>query len=80
MVITSVALGNIHPGRPADIGLHWARPAILVAGKDRAEMFFSFSSLSLVFLFIPCPSLSAPLLSFLSLFSLSLGDKMINKG
>ena len=34
----------------------------------------SVSSLSFIFLFLPCPSLSYPLLSLLSLFSLSLGD------
>ena len=27
------------PGRPADIGLQLARPAVLVAGKGRGEMF-----------------------------------------
>ena len=61
------------PGRPTDIGLHLASPAILVAGKSRGENVFisSVSSLLLIFLFIPFPSLSSPLLS---LFSLSLGD------
>ena len=34
----------------------------------------SVSSLSFLFLFLPCPSLSSLLLSLLSLFSLSLGD------
>ena len=39
------------------------------------------SSLSLMFLFLPCPSLSSLLLSLLSLLSLSLGDdKMTHKG
>ena len=37
-------------------------------------MISSFISLSLLFLFLPCPSLSSPLLSLLSLFSLSLGE------
>ena len=48
----------------------WARPASLVAGKGRGGMFFisSVSSLSFLFLFLPCPSLSSPLLS-LHLFS-----------
>ena len=32
------------------------------------------SSLSFIFLFLPCPPLSFPLLSLLSLFTLSLGD------
>ena len=36
--------------------------------------FYSVSSLSFLFLFLPCPSLSSPLLSLLSLVSLSLGD------
>ena len=54
----------------------WARPAILVAGKGRGGNIFisSVSSLSFLFLFLPCPPLSSPLLSLLSLFSLSLGD------
>ena len=34
----------------------------------------SVSSLSFIFLFLPCPSLSSHLLSLLSFFSLSLGD------
>ena len=52
----------------------WARPAILAAGKGRGGMF-----LFLLFLhchsisLLPCPSLSSPLLSLLSLFSLSQG-------
>ena len=37
----------------------------------------SVSSLSFIFLFFPCPSLSSPLQSLLSLFSLSLGDDTI---
>ena len=53
----------------------WARPAIFVAGKGRGVCFYSsVSSLSFLFLFLPCPFLSSPLLSLLSLFSLSLGD------
>ena len=63
------------PGRQTDIGLQWARPAILVASKDRGGMFVFL----LFFNFIPtplsyCPSLSSPLLSLLSHFSLSLDD------
>ena len=57
----------------------WARPAILAAGKGRGGMFIfllflhihSFSSFSP----LCCPSLSSPLLSLLSLFSLSLGPQ-----
>ena len=54
----------------------WARPAILVAGKGRGGYVFisSVSLLSFLFLFLPFPSLSSPLLSLLSLFYLSLGD------
>ena len=56
----------------------WARPAILiVAGKGRGGMFSFFC----FFIFIPVPlsslslkTLTSPLLSLLSLFSLSLGD------
>ena len=52
-----------------------ARPAILVAGRVEGRCFISsVSSLPFLFLFLPCPSLSSPLLSLLSLFSLSLGD------
>ena len=46
------------PGRPTEMDYSWAlRPAILVAGKGRGEMFlfFSVSSLSPLFLFLPCP-------------------------
>ena len=63
-----------HGGVQLILTYSWARPAILVAGKGGGGMFFISSSLSLIFLFIPCPCLSSPLLSFLSLFSLSLVD------
>ena len=60
-------------GRPTNIGLSWARPAILVAGKGREGMF-----LFLLFLhfhscssFFPVPLISSTISSF---FSLSLGD------
>ena len=51
----------------------WAGPASLVAGKDGGGMFLisSVCSLSFIFLFLHCPSLSPPLLSLLSLFYLS---------
>ena len=62
-----------HWGVQLILAYSWARPAILVVGKGRGEC-FSVSSLSFLFLFLPCPSLSSPLLSLLSLFSLSLGD------
>ena len=63
-------------GRPTDIGLQLGKACYPCSGKGRGGMFFisSVSSLSFLFLFLPCPSLSSPLLSLLSLFSLSLGD------
>ena len=64
-----------HRGVQLILAYSWARPAILVAGKGRGGVFISsFSSLSFLFLFLSCPSLSSPLLSLLSLLSLSLGD------
>ena len=56
-----------HRGVQLILAYSWARPAILV-------FISSVSSLSFLFLFLPCPSLSSPLLSVLSLFSLYLGD------
>ena len=38
------------------------------------ECFYSVSSFSFIFLFLPCPFLLCHLLSILSIFSLSLGD------
>ena len=66
-----------HWGAQLILAYSWARPATLAAGRGRVGMFLfllflhfhSFSSL-----FLPCPSLSFPQLSLLSLFSLSLGD------
>ena len=65
-----------HRGVQLIFAFSCARPAILVAGKGREGNVFisSVSSLLLMFLFLSCPSLSSPLLSLLSLFSLSLGD------
>ena len=64
-----------HRGVQLILAYSWARPAILVAGKGRGNVFISsVSSLSFLFLFLLCPSFSSPLLSLLSLFSLSLGD------
>ena len=62
--------------RPTDIGLQLGKACYPVVGKGRGGNVFisSVSSLSFLYLFLPCPSLSSPLLSLLSLFSLSLGD------
>ena len=60
-----------HWGVQLILAYSWVRPAILVAGKGRGNVFISsVSSLSFLFLFLTCPSLS----SLLFLFSLSLGD------
>ena len=50
----------------------WTRPAILIADKGRGGMFLFL----LILDFHSCSSLSSRLLSLLSLFSLSLGDKI----
>ena len=63
-----------HQGVQLILAYSWARPAVLLAGKGRGggDIFISsVSSLSFLFLFLPCPSLLSPLLS---LFTLSLGD------
>ena len=55
----------------------WTRPAILAAGKDRGEclyFFCFFTFIQFLFFFHPCLFVSSPLLSLLSIFSLSLGD------
>ena len=60
---------------PLILAYNWARPASLAAGKGRGGMFLFLLFLHFnSFSFLPCPSLSSPLLSLLSLFSLSLGD------
>ena len=61
-----------HWGVQLILAYSWARPAILVAGKGRRNVFISsVSSLSFMFFFLPCPSLSSLLLSLLAL---SLGE------
>ena len=67
-----------HRGVQLILTYSWARPAFLIAGKRIGGTFFisSVSSLSFLFLFFPCPSLSSPQLSLLFLFSLSLGDNI----
>ena len=62
-----------HRGVQLILAFSWTRPAILVAGKDRGGNVF-ISSLSFLFLFLPCPSLSSLLPSLLSIFSLFLGN------
>ena len=54
----------------------WARPAVFAAGKGRGGMFCFFLLILHFHSFSSplCPSLSSPLLSLLSFFSLSLGD------
>ena len=64
-----------HWGIKLILAYSWASPAILVAGKSRGGCFYFFCFFTFILvLFLPCPSLSSPLLSLLSLFSLSLGD------
>ena len=58
-----------HRGVKVKLAYSWAMPAILVAGKSRGHVFISsVSSLSTLFLFLPIPSLSSPLLSLQSFF------------
>ena len=52
----------------------WARSAYLVAGKGREGNVFISSDSSLSFLLLFCLFLSSPLLSHLSLSSVSLGE------
>ena len=60
-----------HRGIQLILAYSWAMPAFLVAGKGRGGNVFisSVFSLSLLLLFLLCPSLSSLLLSLLSLFS-----------
>ena len=58
-----------HRGVQLILAYSWTRPAILAAGKVVGGFISSVSSLSFIFLFLPCPSLSSPLLSLLLLFS-----------
>ena len=55
-----------HLGVQLILAYSWARPAILVAGKGNVFV-SSVSSLSFLFLFLPCSSLTSPLQSLLSL-------------
>ena len=62
------------PGCPTDIGLQLGKACYPCSRVEGNVFISSVSSLLVLFLFLPCPSLSSPLLSHLSLFSLSLGD------
>ena len=62
-----------HPGVQLILAYSWARPAILAAGKGRGENVFisSVSSLSFIFLFLPCPSFTSSTISSNSLLPFS---------
>ena len=62
-----------HRGDHLILAYSWARPAIL-ADKGRGGNVFISSVSSFLFFFLLCPSLSSPLLFFLSLSPLSQGD------
>ena len=64
-----------HQGVQLILASSWAKPAVLAAGKGRGDCFYFFCFFTVIhFHFSAVPSLSSPLLSLLSLFSLSLGD------
>ena len=64
-----------HLGIQLILACCWTRPAIFAAGRGRGGIFLFLLFLHFhSFSFLPCPSLSSPLLSLLSLFSLYLGD------
>ena len=69
-----------HRGVQLILAYSWARPAILVAGKGIGVDVFisSVSSLSFLFLFLPCPSLFNLLYYLFSLFSPSLWETTQN--
>ena len=64
------------PGHSTEIGLRLGKACYSWLGYGGwGDVFISsVFSLSFIFLFLPCPSLSSPMLSLLSLFSFSLGD------
>ena len=65
------------PGRPTEIGLQLDKacfPCSITVRVEEECFYSSVSLLSFIFLILPCLSLSSPLLSFLYLFPLSLGD------
>ena len=64
-----------HRGVQLILAYSWARPAILVGGNGRGEMFYFFCFFT--FIYVPLSSLSLSFISCtisLSHFSLSLGD------
>ena len=72
-----------HWGVQLILAYSWARPAILIVGKGRGGNVFisSVSSLSFLFLFLPCPSFISSTLSSISLLPFSgRRHKMILKG
>ena len=71
-----------HRGVQLILAYSWARPAILAAGKSRGGMFLFLLLLHFyLFSVLPCPSLSSPLLSLLSLLPFcGRQHKMTHKG
>ena len=67
-----------HWGVQLILAYSWAKPPILVAGKDKGGMFLFLQFLHFHSCFSCCPSLSSLLLSLLSLFSISLEDDTQN--
>ena len=65
-----------HRGIQLILAYAWARLAINIAGKGRGGCFYFFCFFDFINfpLYSPSLCLSPPLLSLLSLFSLSLGD------
>ena len=63
-----------HWGAQLILAYSWARPALLAVGKGRAGMLLFLLFFTFISFFLPYPCLSLPLLSLLSVFSLSLGD------
>ena len=68
-----VSCSFCHQGAQMILAYSWARPAVVAAGKGRGGMLLFLLFIS-IYLFLPYLSLSPPLLSLLSLFSLSLAD------
>ena len=61
------------PGVQLILAYSWARPAVLAAGKVEGDCFYFFCFFTIIHFHLSIvPSLSSPLLSLLSLFSLSL--------